>query len=295
MNAAKGVAILGIAAVLAQLVSPQSAAFHSAWYNVALIAVLAFVLQAARRGRAGALQTAGAALVLVAGLACGLLAPDPQTVIGAPGATVPVPDAGGALRFPVAPDRDGAIRAAFLRGGSERALGPGRAAFAGFEMWPVDRTVLYVDVRDARGAHVTITQPTGAAFLSPVLLLEAQTKIAGMNVPVDSFAVPAKGLVVKAVYFAPQQAAQLPAAGTSDKSAALFALSDENDRLLPHGLGIIRDGAAKTIGPLRLRVVVDRFPAVVVAAIPNLPLLAIGIAAFLAGTLPLKSLSRSKT
>ncbi|MDQ2662744.1 MAG: hypothetical protein M3Y18_01765 [Candidatus Eremiobacteraeota bacterium] len=286
---------MAIVAVCAQVAAPQFFAFHTAWYNLALVALGALVLRQ-MRARGNVLVAAGASLAIVAGLACGLLAPDPQIIVGAPGATVQVPDARGALHFPLAPERDGALRAALARGSSEREIGPGRALFASFEMWPVNRTVLFVEARDTLGNHVTVTQPTGAAFLSPVLLLQSHTTIAGMDVPFDSFAVPAKGLVVKAILFAPRQAAQMRAARNfRGKSAVLFAVSDETGRMLAHGLGLAPDGGSKVVGPLRLQAIEEMFPAVEFAAIPNLPVLCVGIAAFLAGLLgPLRSRSRSR-
>ena len=61
------------------------------------------------------------------------------------------------------------------------------------------RNVVYVEARDPRGNRLTITQPTGTVFLSPVLLMQHRQTIAGMDLPFDSFNVPAARRVVKAV------------------------------------------------------------------------------------------------
>jgi len=66
-----------------------------------------------------------------------------------------------------------------------------------------------VSAANGRGERLTVTQPSGAAFLSPVLLMEQTQSIAGMDVRYDSFAVPAVNRLVRAVLFNPQQAAQL--------------------------------------------------------------------------------------
>ena len=71
----------------------------------------------------------------------------------------------------------------------------------------IPRTVVAVKAFDARGNHLTITQPQGAVFLSPVLMMQHEQTISGLRVPFDSFNVPAAQRVVKALLFSPAEAA----------------------------------------------------------------------------------------
>jgi hypothetical protein len=143
---------------------------------------------------------------------------------------------------------------------------------------------VYVEAADAAGNHLTITQPTNATFLSPVLLMQQSTTIAGMEVQYDTFSVPALRRNIKAVLFSEQQASQLrsnpPITG---KPAVLFAVSDNADRVLPGGIGLVASGDRKRIDGLVLGATVGTYPAVVVASAPYLPVFAIGLVLLVAG------------
>jgi hypothetical protein len=158
--------------------------------------------------------------------------------------------------------------------------------------------VVHVDAADARGGHLTITQPTNASFLSPVLLMQQQTVIDGMNVRFDSFSVPALSRNVKAVLFTEQQAAQLhtdpPIIG---QPAVLFAVADNADHVVRGGIGLVAPGAQKQIGGLRLSATVLTYPALVVASAPYWPILALGVLLVIGGALGLgaRTPSRSRT
>jgi hypothetical protein len=152
------------------------------------------------------------------------------------------------------------------------------------------RSVAYVEVRDARGGRLTVTQPMGAAFLSPVLLMEHRQNIAGLDLPFDSFNVPAARRVVKAVLFTPAQADMvLQGRARAGEPAVLFAVDDENDRLLAHGIVLSDGGRAVRAGGLLLRATVATYPAVEVVSSPNLIASGIGLLLVLAGIAALVS------
>lgn len=271
-----------IAMVLAQDVYPGAAVYHYGWYNALEIAL--FVLAAwqlrllrkthARRFAALAAAAFGGAIVVFAGSASGLMGPDTHVVVGAPGASVRDDEAGGSFVFPLKGDT-----VTLQRGRSAVTVaGAGRRYTGGFIFWEEPRTVLNVTAADERGNHLTITQPTNASFLSPVLLLQQRTTIDGMDVSFDSFSVPAVQRNVKAVLFSEQQAAQLhtdpPIIG---QPAILFAVADNRDQVLPHGIGITPPGVQKNIGGLLLDASVGRYPAIVVASAPYWPILVLGL------------------
>lgn len=279
-------------AVLLELVVPGQPIYQYGWYN-ALLAT-AFVVCAvrarglARSGAAPALAlltvAVGTGALTIAGVANGLFAPDPQVVIGSPGASVRVDDLRGSLYFPLA-GTDPVVR--LDRGGSVTEIGAGGFHIAAaFALSQVSRQVLAVDVTDARGAHLTVTQPNGSAFLSPVLTMPTQQNIAGMMLPFDTFAVPAAHRVVKVVLFDRRHAEMLktlPPGGSG--GAALFSVSDENDRAIPHGIGLAPDGATVALGGLRLKGVAISYPAVRIAAVPVPLVLALGVLLLLGGAI----------
>lgn len=278
-------ALAVLSAVVVEIVFPGKTLYHAGWYNVALGGATVVTLVAARRRfavsaprrRAGIVAlTFGAIAAAVAGVASGLLGPDNQTVVGAPGQRVRV-EGLGSLDFPLA-DADSApvqLERPMRRPLQVSASG----AIAGsFILHVVQRDVVYVEARDARGNRLTITQPTGAVFLSPVLLMEHRQKIAGMDLPFDSFNVPAARRVVKAVLFTPAQAAMLGRGVEPGKPAVLFAVDDENDRLIAHAIALAVDGDSVIAGGLTLRGRVGQYPAVEVMSAPNLLTVVIGAA-----------------
>ncbi|HYL26953.1 MAG TPA: hypothetical protein VEW74_03900, partial [Candidatus Nitrosotalea sp.] len=202
----------------------------------------------------------------------GLFAPDNQTFVGAPGSRVRV-EALGVLAFPIVSSGSTDDVAVTLERGTGGAMEiAARSRDAGnFIVRAVPRTVVYVEASDLRGNALTITQPTGSAFLSPVLLMEHRQTIAGMDLPFDSFNVPAARRVVKAVMFNADQAAMLLHAGaTPGAPAVLFAVDDEHERPVPHSIALSAAGRPVQAGDLRLRGVVGSYPGVEVVAAPNI-------------------------
>ena len=295
------VALIVVAAVVAEIVFPGRGIYHAGWFNVALLALVAIAVIAARRqfGFAHSAQTriavlaiaAGTVVTGLAGAASGLLAPDGNRIVGAPGQSVPVADLGGTLDFPLAGTGGANSVSAFgvvvvLRRPKHRPLPIGeRGRNAGsFILRSTPRQVVYVEARDRSGGRLTVTQPSGSTFLSPVLLMQQSQTIAGLNLPFDEFAVPAAHRIVKAVLFSAQEAAALHGiAAGAPSPAVLFAVDDENDRPLPHAIAVARDGTTVSADGLLLRAVVLSYPAVDVVAAPALAAVVLGALLALVG------------
>jgi len=288
---------LGVAAVVvAEMFLPGHDTYHTGWFNVALLALGIAAVVLARRefararsaGARGAIVAAafGAAVLALAGTASGLLAPDNRTIVGAPGQRVRVDDLGGSLIYPPAdasPIGANAAQTIVLeRGARDVPLGERGRIAGSFILRPSLRQVVFVEARDDRGARLTVTQPSGSAFLSPVLLMQQRQTIAGFNVPYDSFAVPAAHRLVRAVMFSEQEASVMHGLSGGSGPAVLFAVDDESDRPLPHAIDAARSGATVGLAGLELRGTVFSYPAVEIVAIPSPP-------AIVAGTLLLLS------
>jgi hypothetical protein len=288
-------ALAVVIAVVVEIVVPGRPVYHAGWYNVLLVALVIVTIVAARRrwrkhglarARAATLMVAaGAAIAGLAGSASGLLAPDDQSFVGAPGERVHV-ESLGTLAFPLASAETPTVQAVVL----ERALrspveiGEHPRDAGNFILSTLARNVVYVEARDLSGNRLTVTQPTGATFLSPVLLMEHLQSIAGMDLPFDSFNVPARRRVVKAVMFTPAQAAMLLHGGAqAGEPAVLFAVDDESERPLPHAIALSAGGRTVRVDGLLLRGVVATYPAVTVVAAPNIVVTAIGALLVLGG------------
>jgi hypothetical protein len=292
-------ALVVIAAVVVEIWLPGRPAYHAGWYNVALTALAIVIVVNARKqwkaARSSRLRLAivaiafGAAATAVAGVASGLFAPDDRDVVGAPGERVRVEEV-GTLSFPL-PDQDrgGPVMVTLDRPlHSPLEIGAQARNAGSFLLRALPRDVVDVEVRDLLGNRLTVTQPSGSVFLSPVLLMQARQTIAGMNLPFDSFNVPAARRVVKAILFTPAEAAVLSHdPGAVGQSAVLFAVDDENDRPLPHAIVLSTGGAAVRAGGLRLRADVTSYPEIEVIWVPNIAVVAIGTLLVLAGTVGL--------
>ncbi|MGB6985317.1 MAG: hypothetical protein WBD74_04985 [Candidatus Aquilonibacter sp.] len=279
MNAAVAAGALVVVGIAAQIFVPGNTLFHTGWYNVGLISLAILTVVGTRRQP---LIAFGVAAIAFAGVASGLLGPDVRTVIGAPGASLRVDEAGGTLLFPlVQADVSPVI---LERGSSAQPIGAWRFTATAL-LRRVPRSVVAVEAFDRRGAHLTITQPTGSAFLSPVLLMENTQNIDGLNLPYDSFAVPAAHRIVKAVLFSAAQAASMPALASAHGPVVLFDLENDTGVSIPHGIGIARDGDSIVLGGLRLHPSVLSYPAIEVFSIPDLAVVAAGALAILVGLL----------
>lgn len=287
-----------VAAVAIQIVLPGQSVYHAGWFNVALSGIVVVTVIVGRkqlrranapRARWGTIAILfGTAIAGFAGVLSGLFAPDNQTFVGAPGQRIRV-ESLGTLAFPLA--SNGATPTSVslerpLHGKVE--VGERRSDAGSFILRAVQRNVAWVEARDSHGNRLTVTQPTGAAFLSPVLLMEHRQMIAGMDLPFDSFTVPAARRVVKAVLFSAAQAAALEhGLAISGDAAVLFAVDDENERPLPNAIALSTGGQAVAVGGLSLRGVVAQYPAVEVVAAPNLVAAILGGLLVLGGSLAL--------
>jgi hypothetical protein len=288
-----------VAAVVAEVVLPGKALYHAGWYSVALIALVVLtaasgrkVLRAAQSARvraALAATIAGAGIAGLAGATSGLFAPDNQTFVGAPGERVRV-EALGVLVFPLASSdasqNEGVTLERPLH--SPVRIGEKPHDAGNFILHASPRSVVYVEARDLRGNRLTVTQPSGSAFLSPVLLMEHRQTIAGLDLPYDSLNVPAARRIVKVVMFTPAQAAMLLHAGAGfGESAVLLAVDDENERPLPHAIAVSAGGRPVRTGGLWLRATVATYPAIDVVAAPNLIATVFGALLVLGGVIAL--------
>lgn len=278
-------ALIACVAVCIELIRPGEPAYHRGWYNVGLAAVLIVAVVSARgvfaraklaRVRFAAVAVAAGTLALgLAGVANGLFAPDNRNVIGAPGQRVRV-EALGTLFFPLI--NGDATRVTLERSlHAPAAIGARRWNAGSFVLRTLPRSVVSVEARDLRGNRLTVTQPQGAVFLSPVLLMQQHQTIAGIDVPFDSFNVPSAGRVVKAVLFNSQQAAAFLHDPSIAAGAVLFAVDDENDRPLPHAIAMSADGRDVRAANLRLRGEIVSYPQVEVVATPSLVAVVLGV------------------
>jgi hypothetical protein len=284
--------------VLAQDVVPAWTGFHSWQYAVVLVATLAGLfgyMRSARRGEDGELgkrlwpAAAGAIVIVVAGLASGLLGPDTETVARAPGTVAVLPDVGAAAFFPIANAAGIANGDSHVelrrRNAAELDIGPGERRYVGATVLELDaEPAAYLEARDQRGNRLTITQPTNAAFLSPVLLFPQKVSIAGHELPADEFATPAADRRIRVFYFSADSAAAGARHGLRPGPSVLFAVDDGGGRLQPAGIGFAQNGDDVLLAGLRLRATLGTYPALVISAVPFPPALWAG-GALLAGGL----------
>ena len=285
-------AVLALAAIV-ELAVPGRPLFQTGWYATVMVALVVVAIAGARGeyrraagagGRAGVVLAAfGAAILGLAIVANALFAPEPRTIIAAPGQHVAVAELGGMLAFPVSPS--GSV--SLVRPGRPPAeISEGPHYVGSFVLRAISRNAVAVSAANGRGERLTVTQPSGAAFLSPVLLMEQTQSIAGMDVRYDSFAVPAVNRLVRAVLFNPQQAAQLHNLEGPPGFAVRFSVDDGLDRPIHDNIRIVHDGGTTTdVGGGLLHADVVPFPSVEVVAIPSLPASILGVILAIAGFL----------
>jgi hypothetical protein len=278
-----------LALVALQVFVPIWSGVHTEPYAVALAVCLAVLIGYAlragsgkdgRRGRWYALAAAGAALIGVTGLASGLLGPETQTLIRAPGSSEPLPGLGLSGVFPLADAatiaRGDARIAVRTRSGSQVDVATGLPRLVGTAVVEAQpRIAAYVSAFDASGQRLTITQPTGPAFLSPVLQFVAQLGLSGQVLPSDTFATPARHRIVTAVYISAAAARAMHSERIGDRDVVLFSVRDERGRGVPGGIGIAGSGEDARVGGLIVRPVLGTYPALVVGSGPH-PLALLG-------------------
>jgi hypothetical protein len=287
---------IGIVLTLAQYVVPAWAGFHTWQYTAAQVlvcVVLAAYARSARKteGEIGgrlAIAAVGAFVIAAAGIGSGLLGPDTRIVASAPGTVSPLPDVGAAAFFPIE-DAAGIARGDShvlirRRDADEIDIGPGGRRYVGATaLETVPKLAAYVEAWDGAGAHLTVTQPTSAAFLSPVLFFPQQVTIAGKSLASDAFATPGLHRQIKAFYF-PKDAARASAAlhGVSGP-AVLFAIDDDRGTLVPGGIGFAQSGRDLRLSGMRLRATVGTYPALEISAVPYPLAVIVGLVVLVGG------------
>jgi len=297
--------LVAIAIVLAQDVAPGAAFYHSWQYALALALGLALMTGysvGAWRGGDGpigrrvVLALAGAIVVDLAGLASGLLGPDTATIAGTPGTVAPIPALGAAAFF-AATDADALARGAGSvvlrrRGRPAIELGAGTRRLLGDSVITLSpRPAVYVEAWDARGAHLTVTQPTGTAFLSPVLQFGTRQRITdALTVPVDAFSTPAQHRTFRALYFSPRDLAAFPhRIGDPNRPAVILTAADDAGR--PLGITLSQGGRV-ALGGVTLQVTLGTYPVLAIASAPDPVALALGLGVFVLGLVWLAALAR---
>jgi len=289
-------AAFAAALALAQLLQPGLPLYHGWQYALALALLLTVALTyvvPAARGRDGrpgrplALALGGLCLAGAGGLASGLLGPDTTAIAGTPGTVVPIPALGVAAFFPAASAADvaagGASVALRRRGAPERVVSPdGNADLGESVVFLRQRPAAFVEAYDGRGGRLTVTQPAATAFLSPVLLFRERQRIGSVDVPLDTFAVPALHRVVHALYFTPADLAAFGHAGLAASSPALV-LSAADDAGRPLGIALAPSGRTVDIAGMRVRAGVGTYPVLEVASAPSPWLLYPAALLFVAG------------
>lgn len=285
-------AAVACAVVLAQIAFPGQALFHTWQYALALVVLAWLLISAASREGRGFFTFAmlGAMIVVADGLASGLLGPDTDTVVHAPGTIAPLPEIGAAAFFAGADAQtiEGGQAPITIRrrNHGDIVITPGSRRFFGALLLLAEPSpAAYVDATDPAGNHLTVTQPTGGSFLSPILLFREQQTIAGQAHPVDGFALPGANRTVKVVYFSASDVAELhvPLPPTAaGKAAILYDVFDaKSNRSV--GIGVAPSGELTAIGGVQLRATLGRYPRLVVASAPQPYALIFGLLLFVLG------------
>jgi hypothetical protein len=290
---------LAIGLTLAQDVVPARDWYHGWQYIVVLAIAIAIMLgyawtaRGGADGRAGqrlAVALVGAIVVAATGLLSGLIGPDTVTIVGTPGTVVPVPDLGAAAFF-------GEVDAPqFARGDAgitlrRRDAGPqdvgARPVPIGLSVvFAQPRVAAFVTARDARGARLTVTQPTNPSFLSPVLLFRQTQAIHDRTFPLDTFAVPAAHRIVRVLYFSPADLAafgRAPAVGATNDPAAVLSIADDNGA--PQGIAMAQSGHEITAAGIHLTIDLGTYPVLEVASAPQLQTMLGGLLLFILGAI----------
>lgn len=151
---------------------------------------------------------------------------------------------------------------------------PGRRRFlSSTELEQQIQPAAYVEVRDMQGRRLTVTQPKGSAFLSPVLLFPSTVQIDQRTLPSDSFAVPALRRHVEAIFLSPK----------TGRKGVLFVVHDEAGGQVAGGVVLDRSGQEVRVGGMRVRATSGSYPALSLSAIPPRIVVELGMLLLLLG------------
>lgn len=290
------VAIVGIALTLAQDAFPAQEFYHS-WQYITLLTVAIIVMltfgHSARIGKEGsggkplALAMIGALAVTIAGFVSALIGPDTVTVIGTPGTVTPIPDLRVAAFFEQATPATLADAHATItlrrRDGGPIEIGNTPVPFGLSVLSRSSRIAAYVEARDARGNHLTVTQPNNTSFLSPVLLFRSTQPIAGKLLPFDTFATPGVHRIVRALYLDSAALSEFNHGIKEGGSGVVLSITD--DQAKPRGIAIARSGVPLLAGDLLLKITLGRYPTILISSAPSPYAVISGLIVFAGGLL----------
>ena len=288
MSEAMPAGIAALAVVLlsfAQDAFPGLTFYHTWQYALALALGLALSANYALRRRRCRLAMLGVAAIGLAGLYAGLTGADTELLTRGPGQIVHA--AGGAVvHFPIIDAEQVRSGTATLDVVGHGPLRPNGRSYANSSVL-ISRMhpAAYIDAYDGRGRHLTITQPQGTSFLSPLLLFPARARLRDRTYAIDVFALPALSETVQAFYFTPADIAAVQHVPPTGEAAVLVALTDRKRTLVPHGIAFLRQGEAADVGDVRLSAVIGRYPVLEVASAPWPPLLIGGALLAIVGVL----------
>jgi hypothetical protein len=278
--------LIACALVIAQIVVPGAPLFHTWQYALALAVVAWLLIVSATRSKRAlfAISVLGALIVLADGFASGLLGADTERIARAPGTVAPIPDIAAAAFFSSASSqsiaKNNAVIAIRRRNHTDIVVTPGSREFLGAWLLTAEAMpVAYVEAFDDSGDHLTVTQPTGSAFLSPFLLFRTRQEIAGGMHPIDGFALPGGNRSVKVVYFSPDDVVRLKVQLPPSAAGGPAILYDVFDAGSNHslGIGVAASGVETEIGGVRLRATLGTYPQLVVASAPHPYVLILGL------------------
>ena len=276
---------LAAAAVAAAEVNdPFNATVHTWWFALAVAVAGAYLLFRAlatvltRKGdRRLALASLGGALLAGSVVMAAFLVGQPERVPAAPGQVYRPPHGRGiAVDFPPAPAAATSHAAAATpqaaaastdwpdsvtiddAGGSMTVRSGDTVRVGAFAFRVVTGPMAYIDARTLDGKPVTVTQPAGAAFLSPYLTFGG---LDGAQ-PEDYFAVPALHRTVQVDYWA-----GLPSRGI-DVPFLVLRIAEENGGPLFEGVAV--SGKTLRKAGVALTFSIGSFPVVTASSAPPL-------------------------
>jgi hypothetical protein len=273
---ALALAIVAAAAAALFELRPFLSAFHTWVFTVAAalaaLIMIAAGLSSARSAepetRFAALGSLGGALLAGSIAVAAFLVGPPHIVFGVPGQMQRVGPS-GTISYPELSERDlaaGASRDSVTVSGGGRStqLEAGSVTRLGWYVFAArSGPIAYVRAQAPNGSPATITQPTGASFVSPYLLFPQPR---GEQVA-DAFAVPALHRTVRAVYYS-----GLPERGITTPFV-LLEVSEENGAALARG--VIVSGKPFAAPGVKLAFELGAYPIVSVASAPDvLPFIA---------------------
>jgi hypothetical protein len=229
-------------------------------------------------GRAAGVACLGGALLAGSFAFASFLGGQPERVPAAPGQTYkPAHSSGVSIVFPAveAPTKAGILwpgTVVIQEPFRSQTAAPGQIVRAGAFVLKIDSgPVALVDARSANGQPVTVTQPSGADFLSPYLTF---TGLDG-DKPEDYFAVPAVHRTVQVDYWS-----GLPSRGIYVPFLVL-RIGEENGGTLFEGVAV--SGRPLKRAGLVLTFTLGKYPTVTAASAPPLLAFWAGVAMVAAG------------